>query len=90
MGPENNDTSQTREVFQQLKGLRDKQAPEGLLSMGMSSDWEIAVEEGGRLDSYRTLAFYVTYQFSKSEKTLTKHRFASALEMIPSVLRSDR
>ncbi len=57
MGPENNDPHQTREVFQQLRELKDKQAPEGLLSMGMSRDWEIAVEEGADLIRVGRLLF---------------------------------
>ena len=46
MGPENQDPIQTREVFHRLRSIRDEILPLGELSMGMSGDWEIAVEEG--------------------------------------------
>ena len=49
MGPENQDPVQTREVFHQLRELRDESFPEGELSMGMSGDWPIAVEEGATI-----------------------------------------
>ncbi len=49
MGPERYDSVQCREVFSHLRKLRDSQAPSGLLSMGMSRDWKIAVEEGANI-----------------------------------------
>ena len=49
MGPENQDPVETREVFHRLREMRDQCLPEGELSMGMSGDWKIAVEEGATL-----------------------------------------
>ena len=46
MGPFNQGASACRETFHRLRSLRDEYAPDGLLSMGMSNDWEIAVSEG--------------------------------------------
>ncbi|MBR32182.1 MAG: YggS family pyridoxal phosphate-dependent enzyme [Spirochaetaceae bacterium] len=49
MGPESQDPIETREVFHRLRELRDKSLPGGELSMGMSGDWKIAVEEGATI-----------------------------------------
>lgn len=49
MGPESQDPVETREVFHRLRELRDRSLPEGELSMGMSGDWKIAVEEGATM-----------------------------------------
>ena len=49
MGPESQDPTETREVFARLRELRDEILPDGELSMGMSGDWEIAVEEGATM-----------------------------------------
>ncbi|MBI38305.1 MAG: YggS family pyridoxal phosphate-dependent enzyme [Leptospiraceae bacterium] len=49
MGPENQDPMETREVFHRLRELRDECLPGGELSMGMSGDWQIAVEEGATI-----------------------------------------
>ena len=38
-----------RPSFRTLRGLRDRHLPGGLLSMGMSRDFEIAIEEGADL-----------------------------------------
>lgn len=53
MAPHTEDERQLREVFQELRKLRDKiknaefsHAPCHYLSMGMSNDYEIAIEEG--------------------------------------------
>ena len=40
------DASQARPYFSKLRQLRDKLNPGGLLSMGMSSDFQVAIEEG--------------------------------------------
>ncbi|GIX41186.1 MAG: YggS family pyridoxal phosphate enzyme [Leptospiraceae bacterium] len=49
MGPSNGDLYITRKIFQQLRNIRDKYLPEGELSMGMSGDWKIALEEGSTI-----------------------------------------
>lgn len=46
MGPESQDPVETREVFHRMREIRDEIYPVGKLSMGMSGDWEIAVQEG--------------------------------------------
>ncbi len=40
------DVNETRPYFAQLRQLRDKLDPAWLLSMGMSGDFEVAIEEG--------------------------------------------
>ncbi len=57
MGPQNNDPVETREVFHQLREIRDRFLPGGELSMGMSSDWEIAVSEGATMIRLGTVIF---------------------------------
>ncbi len=60
MGPQNfgfSDFSQTKKVFQKLRELRDKRFPGKLLNMGMSQDWEIAVDEGADMIRLGTLLF---------------------------------
>jgi len=49
MGPSNGDLEVTKKVFCQLRMLRDKYFPLGDLSMGMSGDWKIALEEGSTI-----------------------------------------
>ncbi|MBE7438428.1 MAG: YggS family pyridoxal phosphate-dependent enzyme [Spirochaetales bacterium] len=49
MGPSDGDPVQTREVFHRLREIRNKLLPAGELSMGMSSDLEIALEEGATM-----------------------------------------
>ncbi|TGN01859.1 YggS family pyridoxal phosphate-dependent enzyme [Leptospira yasudae] len=46
MGPSDGDPIRTREVFRELADIRKKYMPEGKLSMGMSGDYKIAIEEG--------------------------------------------
>ncbi|MBI3394461.1 MAG: alanine racemase [Spirochaetia bacterium] len=46
MGPSSGDPAQTRSVFRRLREIRDVTLPGGALSMGMTGDWRIAVEEG--------------------------------------------
>lgn len=50
MAPRTNEPESTREVFQTLRELRDDLATDSLplteLSMGMSGDFEVAIEEG--------------------------------------------
>lgn len=57
MGPTNQDPVQTREVFHHLREFRDKNFPQGELSMGMSGDWEMAVEEGATMIRLGTTLF---------------------------------
>lgn len=57
MGPESQDPDQTREVFHQLRELRDEIAPHMELSMGMSGDWELAVTEGATMIRVGTALF---------------------------------
>lgn len=46
MGPTNEDKTETRRVFAELKKIRDEFCPGKKLSMGMSGDFQIAAEEG--------------------------------------------
>ncbi|PJZ55804.1 YggS family pyridoxal phosphate-dependent enzyme [Leptospira barantonii] len=46
MGPSDGDPIGTRNVFRELSQIRKDYLPEGKLSMGMSGDYRIAVEEG--------------------------------------------
>ncbi len=57
MGPENQNQGEIREVFHQLRCLRDEIAPGKLLSMGMSADWEIALSEGADILRLGSLLF---------------------------------
>ncbi len=57
MGPESQDAGRTREVFHQLRELRDEILPDGELSMGMSGDWELAVAEGSTMIRIGTALF---------------------------------
>ena len=57
MGPESQEIAQTREAFQRLRAIRDELLPRGELSMGMSGDWEIAVEEGATMIRLGTILF---------------------------------
>lgn len=49
MGPSDGDPVLTRKVFQKLRKIRDQCKPNGELSMGMSNDWKIALEEGATI-----------------------------------------
>ncbi|TGM14101.1 YggS family pyridoxal phosphate-dependent enzyme [Leptospira selangorensis] len=46
MGPSSGDPEETRKVFQEIANLRKEFLPQGKLSMGMSGDYRIALEEG--------------------------------------------
>ncbi|TGK00865.1 YggS family pyridoxal phosphate-dependent enzyme [Leptospira semungkisensis] len=46
MGPSSGDPEITRTVFRELANIRKEFLPEGKLSMGMSGDYRIAIEEG--------------------------------------------
>ncbi|MDV6236494.1 YggS family pyridoxal phosphate-dependent enzyme [Leptospira ellisii] len=46
MGPSDGDPVRTREVFRELRTIRENYYPAGKLSMGMSGDYRIALEEG--------------------------------------------
>lgn len=45
MGPTNEDPLETRQTFRNLHQIREEYCPEALLSMGMSGDYKIALEE---------------------------------------------
>lgn len=49
MGPTEPDAARTRQVFRELREIRDRHLPRGELSMGMSGDWPIAVDEGATM-----------------------------------------
>lgn len=57
MGPSSGDPGETRQVFRRARQLRDELAPQGELSMGMSGDWELAVEEGSTMIRVGSLLF---------------------------------
>lgn len=57
MGPEAGSPTQIRTVFRSLRQLRDRYCPNGELSMGMSGDWQIAVEEGATMIRLGTALF---------------------------------
>jgi pyridoxal phosphate enzyme (YggS family) len=61
MAPYEADEAEQRRVFGGLRGLRDRLGEEGLamkeLSMGMSGDFEIAVEEGATILRLGTVLF---------------------------------
>ncbi len=62
MAPLTKDPEQTRPFFQQLRLLRDQLAqragiPLSVLSMGMSQDYEVAIEEGATLVRLGTAIF---------------------------------
>lgn len=46
MGPESADPIVTRKIFQELALIRTEYSPDAKLSMGMSGDYKIALEEG--------------------------------------------
>ncbi len=49
MGPSSGDLIITRKVFKELKRIQEKYKPNSELSMGMSNDWKIALEEGATI-----------------------------------------
>ncbi len=49
MGPADGAPGPTRAAFGALRAIRDARLPGGELSMGMSGDWELAVEEGATM-----------------------------------------
>jgi PLP dependent protein len=57
MGPSQEDPIKTREVFKKLRLLRDEYFPGKKLSMGMSGDYTIALEEGADLIRIGTAIF---------------------------------
>lgn len=59
MGPSSGDHGATRRVFQRARKIRDELAPGGELSMGMSADWRIGVEEGATMIRVGSLLFGV-------------------------------
>lgn len=57
MGPTDADPTRTRDVFRRLRLIRDQLLPQGELSMGMSGDYKIALEEGATMIRIGTMLF---------------------------------
>lgn len=57
MGPTDEDPTRTREVFKKLRLIRDEFCPNQKLSMGMSGDYRIALEEGSDMIRIGTAIF---------------------------------
>ncbi|WCL48152.1 YggS family pyridoxal phosphate-dependent enzyme [Leptospira sp. GIMC2001] len=57
MGPTDEDPIKTREVFKKLRLIRDDLCPGKSLSMGMSGDYKIALEEGSDIIRIGTAIF---------------------------------
>ncbi|MCE9598192.1 MAG: YggS family pyridoxal phosphate-dependent enzyme [Spirochaetia bacterium] len=57
MGPSDGDPGRTRLAFQELRRIRDTSFPGAELSMGMSGDFEIALEEGSTMIRVGSLIF---------------------------------
>jgi PLP dependent protein len=55
--PYDDDVEKTRPFFRKLRELRDELLPGGELSMGMSHDFEVAIEEGSTLVRIGTAIF---------------------------------
>lgn len=55
--PYDDDVETTRPYFRKLRVIRDKLLPDGELSMGMSHDFEVAIEEGATLVRVGTAIF---------------------------------
>jgi uncharacterized pyridoxal phosphate-containing UPF0001 family protein len=55
--PFSDDPEATRPYFKRLKHLRDQLIPGGELSMGMSHDFEVAIEEGSTIVRVGTAIF---------------------------------
>jgi len=51
------DAEKVRPYFRQLRELRDEHLPDGALSMGMSHDFEVAIEEGATIVRVGTAIF---------------------------------
>jgi len=51
------DPEEARPFFRRLRELRDKWAPNGELSMGMTNDFEVAIEEGATMVRVGTAIF---------------------------------
>ncbi len=49
MGPSDGNLEISRKVFKELRKIRDQYKKDGELSMGMSGDWQIALEEGATI-----------------------------------------
>nr|MBP7376601.1 alanine racemase [Pyrinomonadaceae bacterium] len=55
--PYDDDVEKTRPFFKQLREIRDSLLPNGEISMGMSHDFETAIEEGATLVRVGTAIF---------------------------------
>ena len=49
IAPVVNSAEEARQYFSQLKQLRDRLNPSWILSMGMTDDFEVAIEEGANI-----------------------------------------
>jgi pyridoxal phosphate enzyme (YggS family) len=57
MGPSDGDPQKTKKVFRELREIRDAHAPQKKLSMGMSGDYQIALDEGSDIIRIGTAIF---------------------------------
>jgi pyridoxal phosphate enzyme (YggS family) len=58
MASNTSDAAVVRQEFRELKGMHDRYFPEGgILSMGMSADYQIAIEEGSNMVRIGSLLF---------------------------------
>lgn len=64
--PYNPDVEETRPFFKRLREIRDEAIPNGALSMGMSHDFETAIEEGATLVRVGTAIFGARYSQTSS------------------------
>lgn len=64
--PYSDDVEKTRPFFRRLRELRDEIVPRGALSMGMSHDFETAIEEGATLIRVGTAIFGARYSQTSS------------------------
>ena len=55
--PYDDDVENTRSFFKRIRSIRDELLPEGELSMGMSHDFETAIEEGATIVRVGTAIF---------------------------------
>ena len=55
--PYYDDPEETRPFFRRLRSIRDEMLPGGELSMGMSHDFEVAIEEGATIVRVGTAIF---------------------------------
>jgi uncharacterized pyridoxal phosphate-containing UPF0001 family protein len=64
---------QTRPYFQRLRKLRDQVLPNGELSMGMTNDFEVAIEEGATIVRVGTAIFGSRNRSATESTEITEH-----------------